>query len=341
LAEHDHAGPENTAEGATERTLGPDAAAHRAADGTAGASRGPRGLRLGEKAPNRDRRRHPLGKLLRYGLAVVLLLLVVVMLFEEHLIFFPARYPAGDWQPEGLVFEDAWFRADDGTRLHGWYVDHPRPRAVLLWSHGNAGNLAGRADLLEELHRRTGVAVLIYDYRGYGRSEGRPSEEGILADARAARRWLAQRAGVAEKDIVLYGRSLGGAVSVDLAAADGARGLVLDGAFTSIPDVAASHFPWLPVRWLLHTRLDALSKTGRYHGPLLQIHGDADTVVPIELGRRLFAAANEPKRLLVLSGADHNDFPPDEYFEALVDFLDSLPPVGDPGSRESREPTGR
>lgn len=250
---------------------------------------------------------------------------MVVMLFEEHLIFFPTRYPAGDWQPPELAFEDAWFEAADGTRLHGWYVPHPEPRAVMLWSHGNAGNLSDRAELLTELHDRASVAVLIYDYRGYGRSAGRPTEAGILADARAARRWLAQRAAVAEQEIVLYGRSLGGAVSVDLAAADGARGLILDGAFTSIPDVAACHFPWLPVRWLLRTRLDVLGKIGRYHGPLLQIHGDADTVVPIELGRQLFAAANEPKRLVVLAGMDHNDFPPAEYFETLVDFLDSLP----------------
>jgi len=264
---------------------------------------------------------------LRVAFVVVLVLVLIVMWFEERLIFFPTRYPEGDWEPAGLAFEDAWFEAPDGTRLHGWYVPHPNPRALVLWSHGNAGNLSGRADLLEELHRRARVAVLIYDYRGYGRSEGRPNEAGILADARAARRWLAKREGVAEQDIVLLGRSLGGAVSVDLAAADGARGLILDGAFTSVPDVAAHHFPWLPVRWLLRTHLDALTKIERYQGPLLQIHGEADTVVPLELGRKLFAAAGEPKHMLILPGADHNDFPPDEYFEAMLAFLDSLPPA--------------
>ncbi len=276
----------------------------------------------------------------RWLVLAVLVLVVIVMWFEERLIFFPSKYPAGDWQPAGLAFDDAWFEAADGTRLHGWYVAHPDPRAVVLWSHGNAGNLSDRVELLQELHDRVGVAVLIYDYRGYGRSEGRPYEAGILADARAARRWLARRAGVAEQDIVLLGRSLGGAVSVDLAAADGARGLVLDGAFTSIPDVAAHHFPWLPVRWLLRTRLDALAKIGRYDGPLLQVHGELDTIVPLELGKELHAAARRPGQLLILPGADHNDFPPDEYFEAMVEFLDRLPRGCTPKAHGAADPSG-
>ena len=130
----------------------------------------------------------------------------------------PSRYPAGDWQPAGLAFEDAWFTAKDGTRLHGWYVPHPQPRAVVLFCHGNGGNVALWADVLRILHDRMGVTAMGFDYRGYGRSEGTPSEAGVLADARAARTWLAQRAGIAENQIVLMGRSLGGAVAVDLAA---------------------------------------------------------------------------------------------------------------------------
>ena len=140
---------------------------------------------------------------------------------ERSLIFVPSAYPKGNWHPAGLNFEDAWFTASDGTRLHGWYVAHQQPRAVAIFCHGNAGNVAQWADECRILHDRLGVSSLVFDYRGFGRSEGKPSEAGVLADARAARAWLARRAGVNENQIVLMGRSLGGAVAVDLAATDG------------------------------------------------------------------------------------------------------------------------
>jgi fermentation-respiration switch protein FrsA (DUF1100 family) len=247
-----------------------------------------------------------------------------MMLLERSLIFFPTPYPGGDWQPAGLPFEDAWFEADDGTRLHGWYIPHESPRAVVLYSHGNAGNITHRAAILDVLHNRVGVSVLIFDYRGYGRSEGKPDETGIIADARAARDWLAGQEGIAPEDVVLMGRSLGGGVAVDLAAKDGARALVLESTFTSLPDVAAHYYPWLPVRRLMQTRLDSVSKIADYHGPLLQSHGDADSIIPYEFGKRLFEAANEPKQFVTLPGRDHNDFQTNGYYETLVEFLDKL-----------------
>ena len=276
----------------------------------------------------RQRTARPIASRLLRGclLALICYLVVlgVMMFLEESLIFFPARYPEGDWQPEGLHFEDAWFRAADGTRLHGWYVPHEDPRAVVLFCHGNAGNLSHRAETLQVLRHDAGVSVLIFDYRGYGRSEGKPNEAGVLADARAARQWLARRAAVDPSEIVLMGRSLGGAVAVDLAAADGARALVVESGFTSIPDVAAYHYPWLPVRLVMRTRLDAVGKIAAYHGPLLQSHGDADTIVPYELGRRLFEAAGEPKKFITFPDLDHNDPQPLEYYEVLREFLDEL-----------------
>ena len=142
---------------------------------------------------------------------------------ERSMLFFPVRYPSGNWHPDGLDFEDAWFQAADGTKLHGWYVPHAKPKATVLYCHGNGGNVAYWAGAAKELHDRAGVSVLLFDYRGYGRSEGEPYEAGVLADARAARSWLARREGIAEGQIVLLGRSLGGAVAVDLAATDGAR----------------------------------------------------------------------------------------------------------------------
>jgi len=259
------------------------------------------------------------------SLAVVYLLVMVCMMFlENSLIFFPSRYPDGDWKPWGLSFEDAWFQAADGTKLHGWYVPREKPMAAILFCHGNAGNITNRADILEELHNTVGASVLIFDYRGYGRSQGKPNEAGILADARAARAWLAKRENITEKDIVVMGESLGGAVAVDLAAKDGAKGLVLISTFTSLPDAAAYHYPIFPVRLLMRTRLDAIGQIANCKGPLLDMHGQSDTIVPIKFGRRLFDAANQPKQLLVFPHHDHNDLPPDQFFEALRTFLKKL-----------------
>lgn len=243
---------------------------------------------------------------------------------ERSLVFQPSQYPAGNWQPTGFAFEDAWFTASDGTRLHGWYLAHEHPRAVVLYCHGNAGNVALWAPALHVLHDRVGVSVLGFDYRGYGRSQGIPSEAGLMADARAARTWLAERSGVPEGQIVLIGRSLGGAVAVELAASEGARALILESTFTKLPDAAHSILPWLPVRSLIHSEFNSLAKIVSYHGPLLQSHGTADRVVPYELGRQLFAAANDPKEFFEISGTAHNDPQPAAYYDALRAFLSRL-----------------
>ncbi|MGA2796784.1 MAG: alpha/beta hydrolase [Thermoguttaceae bacterium] len=263
-------------------------------------------------------------RLIRSAAIIYLLVMVCMMFLEESLVFFPSKYPEGDWKPWGLEFEDARFQAADGTKLHGWYVPHEKSLATILFCHGNAGNITHRAEILEKIHNTAGASVLIFDYRGYGRSEGKPNEAGILSDARAARAWLAKRENIPEKDIVVMGESLGGAVAVDLAAKDGAKGLVLISTFSSAPDVAAYHYPIFPVRLLMRTRLDALGQIANYKGPLLQMHGEADTIVPFKLGRRLFDAANEPKQLLVFPHHDHNDTLPDQFFDALKDFLNKL-----------------
>ncbi len=245
--------------------------------------------------------------------------------FENPTVFQPVRYPIGDWQPAGLQFEDAWFASADGTRLHGWYVPCENARAAVLYCHGNGGNVAYWADAARSLHDRVGVSLLLFDYRGYGRSEGTPTEAGILADARAARAWLAQREGIPQGQVVLMGRSLGGGVAVDLAAADGARALVLESTFTSLPDVAQSMFPLLPVRLLMQNRLDSEKKIANYHGPLLQSHGTADRLIPYSIGRRLFDAANQPKQFVPIPKGDHNDRQTEEYYRILSAFLDTCP----------------
>jgi fermentation-respiration switch protein FrsA (DUF1100 family) len=256
-------------------------------------------------------------------LRIYILICLVMMLLERFLVFPASR--DGDWHPSGLNFEDVRFQAADGVALHGWFLEHPTPREVILFAHGNGGNLSHRAWLMERLRRELGVSVMIFDYRGYGKSEGLPDEPGILADARAARAWLARRTGKAEQDIVLMGESLGAAVLVDLAAKDGARGLVMQSTFSSLVDVAAYHYPWLPVRLLMRTRMNCMTKIGQYHGPVLQCHGTADTIVPIQFGRRLHEAVPDPKKMWVeMHGLDHNDDPWQYLGPALGQFLDRL-----------------
>lgn len=247
--------------------------------------------------------------------------------FEHNLVFQGRAFPSGDWKPDESLFEDVRFRSSDGVKLHGWYSEHPRPRALVLFSHGNAGNVASRRYLLPYFRDELGCSVLIYDYRGFGKSEGASTEAGVLLDGRAARNWLAERNRTTPDQVTLVGGSLGGSVAVDIAASDGARGLVLVSTFTSIPDVAQSHVWWAPIRSLMSVSLHSEAKIGSYHGPLLQTHGDADRVVPYLLGKQLFEAANEPKQFITNPGGGHSDAPSEEFDLALDDFLGALPPI--------------
>lgn len=243
---------------------------------------------------------------------------------DEMLLFFPTRYPDGDWNPEQLQYEDVWFNAQDGTRLHGWYCPCDEPRAVVLFLHGNAGNLSYRANRMTALQTELKVTAFIFDYRGYGRSEGRPTVDGALQDARAARQTLATRAAIVESQVVLLGESLGGAVAVCLAGEKRARGLVLENTFSSMADIAAYHYPRLA--WLVPPgKLDSVTSIGRYSGPLLQCHGDADATIPFASGEKLFAAAPGKKQFVRIPGGDHNDPLPANYFEQLDSFVRDLP----------------
>lgn len=273
--------------------------------------------------PARRRWRRVVARSVSLCFAIYAFLLIAMMFLETSLLFFPSRQARGGWDVPGV--ERVRFEADDGTQLHGWFLEHPQPREVLMFACGNAGNISHRAERFAHLRDAHRVSLLAFDYRGYGLSAGKPHERGLLLDARAARRWLAERTGVKESDIVLMGESLGGGVMVDLAARDGARGLILERTFTSLPDVGAYHYSFIPVRLLMRNRLDSLSKIGDYRRPLLMCHGDADEIIPLSMGQRLFEAANEPKRFVLLPGLGHNDPLPGEWDEALDGFLASLP----------------
>ena len=243
---------------------------------------------------------------------------------DEMLTFFPSKYPQGDWSPADLDVEDCWFTSEDDIKLHGWYCRHPEARAVVLFAHGNAGNLSGRAPVLRILRDRLKLSVLIFDYRGYGRSEGTPTVKGVLLDARAARDWLAEREQIAPTQILLLGRSIGGGVMVDLAATDGARGLILESTFTSLRDVAEEMYPKPLVRLVMRNKLNSHDAIADYKGPLLVSHGDADSIIPFSHGQKLFDSANEPKTFVKLDGTDHNDPQTEDYYKVLNQFIDSL-----------------
>jgi fermentation-respiration switch protein FrsA (DUF1100 family) len=284
--------------------------------------------------------------------AIYLALVLMLAAFERWLVY-PAPPPNGaDWVAADLPHEDVTFAAADGTKLHGWYVPHPSPRAAVLFCHGNGEHVARLKPALQKLHDQFGVSIFAWDYRGYGKSEGKPTEVNLLGDARNAQLWLAQREGIRPEDIVLYGRSLGGAVTVGLAAEHPVRGMVLERTFADMVDTAAYHFPWLPVKWIMRNRFPSAERIAAYKGPLLQSHGTADRIVPFHMGKRLFdAATTANKRFFVVEGGDHNGPQPDDYYQALGEFLDSLPesPTHAAPARESsdslplegREPEGK
>ena len=263
----------------------------------------------------------------RLVLLAYVIAMVILMLLENKLIFFPSRFPDGVWTGAGLKFEDAWITTADGVKIHGWYLPNENPRAYILFAHGNAGNITHRDDLMRELQVRFGVSTLFFDYRGYGRSEGWPHEAGILADARAARKWIAEKAEIPESEVLLMAESIGCGAMVDLAAKDGARGLILENAFTSLPDVAASAMPYIPIRLIMRTRLNSLGKIPAYRGPLLQFHGTHDSIIPFKLGQQLFAAANNPKTFVAINNGDHNDPRTPQFYRELETFLKTLPPA--------------
>lgn len=239
---------------------------------------------------------------------------------DELLLFFPSKFPNGDWNPKDLQFKDVFFSAEDGTKLHGWYCPAEDARAVVLVAHGNAGHVASRAPWLRYLQTQARVSVFMFDYRGYGRSEGTSTVEGAIQDATAARAKLCELAAVKESEMLLMGESLGGAIVIQLAADSPPRGLILQSTFSSLRDVANVHYPKLS--WLVPPKkLDSVSQVVRYRGPLLQSHGSVDRTIPYSSGEKLYRAANEPKQFVTIEGADHNDWLTDAYLKHLDGFI--------------------
>ncbi|MBM3944534.1 MAG: alpha/beta hydrolase [SAR202 cluster bacterium] len=247
-------------------------------------------------------------------------------MLDRHYIFFPSKDILETPADYGLAFEDVTLEAADGTRLHGWFIPGG-PGTTWVWFHGNGGNVAGRLDELAAFHRMLDASIFIFDYRGYGRSEGTPSEAGLYLDAEAALAYLRSRNGVDASRIVLYGRSLGSAVAVEMAAKHDVAGVALEAPFTSIKAMARKSYPFIPAWLLVKSRFDTLSKMPDVKAPLLVLHSDMDELIPIDMGRQVYDAAGGPKRFVVLEGAAHNDPHPEGdavFFSAMREFLNSL-----------------
>lgn len=230
-------------------------------------------------------------------------LCLLLYLFQDRLVFFPGPAPAVDPSAHGMEYRELALTSSDGVRIHGWLLPAPEPRGALLFAHGNAGSIEHRL-FPARVFRDMGLTVLLFDYRGYGKSAGRPSEEGTYRDAEAAYDFLAGE-GFTPEQIAVYGESLGGAVAIELARRRRVACVVVESVFTSVPDLGQELYRWLPVRLLSRFRYDNEAKVAALGVPLLVVHSPDDEIVPFAHGKAVFSAASEPKRFLLTAGG-HN-----------------------------------
>lgn len=244
----------------------------------------------------------PRGHALVWALLAAAVFWVGLRAFENLNLYIPERQHYAHPGTYGLAYEDVWLKAADGGTAHAWFIPRGAADPVAVIFHGNGGNVSNRLDKARAL-RDMGYSVLIFDYRGYGKSPGRPSERGLYADGEAAAEEAVKRAGKGR--VVYYGESLGCAVALETALRRPPAALVLDSPFTSTVAMGKLVFPRLPVDWMVRQRYDNLAKVGRLKAPLLVLHSPDDEIIPSAMGQLLWAAAPEPKRFVETSG-DHN-----------------------------------
>ncbi|WP_447969701.1 alpha/beta hydrolase [Nitrospira sp. M1] len=248
-------------------------------------------------------------------------------MFDNTFVFQPSPWIEQRWtQPSNLPLEEVWLTSSSDVRLFSWFVDAGPQQPVLLWCHGNAGNISHRLANLVELHRH-GLSIMIFDYRGYGKSTGTPSEAGLYQDALAAYDFLRLHKKVNPKRLVVFGRSLGSAVAGEIVRQRPAAGLILEGAFPSIQAMANHHYFGLPAHWFLDSQFHLHEKLPDISLPLLVIHGEDDAIVPIKFGRQVYEAAKPPKHWYPVRGAGHNDVPfvgGRTYFQHLITFIQKV-----------------
>ena len=234
-------------------------------------------------------------------------LVTILMVFQSHFIYFPEREITVTPAEIGLSYEAVCFEAADGVKLSGWFVPAERSRGVILFCHGNAGNISHRLESVQVFYR-LGLSTFIFDYRGYGQSEGKLTEQGTYLDAEAAWRYLVQKRQVDPTEIIVFGRSLGGAIAAWLARDHTPKALIIESTFTSVRDIGAELYPYLPVRLLSRFDYNAMDYLRQVNCPVLIVHSRDDEIIPFSHGRRLFETANEPKEFLEITGTHNEGF---------------------------------
>ena len=268
-----------------------------------------------------------------------LILGICLYFMQPRLVFDPVRDLPYTPAELGLDYEDVFFRAGDRVRLHGWFVEAPvSPQGgpvspngsadsqfTVLFCHTNGGNMMFQLDTINVFYN-LGISTFIFDYRGYGISQGKPTEHGTYLDARSAYRWLTKKKGVPPEKIIIMGRSLGGSLAAYLASKVKARGLVLESTFTSIPEIGRKFYPYMPVKWFVRYKYPTIDYIKKVSCPVMIIHSRNDEVIPFEFGQALFDAASEPKQFVEIFGG-HNDgflICADTYKKSWLKFISSL-----------------
>ncbi|MFK7767173.1 MAG: alpha/beta hydrolase [Mariniblastus sp.] len=278
---------------------------------------------------------------------------------ETSLVYPGSKYPKGDWEPRDFAFEEIEFYSEDDTKLYGWYlpqptrdnttngipnasdtsaaetsesktleseISHPKSHLTFLLCHGNAENIAESGRYMGgQFRQKFNADVFAFDYRGYGKSEGIPFEAGVLEDSEAALEWLCKKTNKEPTEIILIGHSLGGGPAVHLASKFGCKVLILQRTFNSIAEAGQAKYPWLPVKYLMRNQYPSFEKIKTVTAPIFQSHGDADTVIPIRLGKILFG--NSPakkKQFFEVEGMTHWDPLPLNYWTELASFLETI-----------------
>lgn len=260
--------------------------------------------------------------------AILYLAIMVIMYFmQTRMVYFPSRVMNLTPNDAGLKYDDVTLTTGDGVKIHGWFVPVDSPRATLLFCHGNGGNISHRLESINQFHD-LGLSVFIFDYHGYGLSGGKPGEKETYLDAEAAWQYLIESRGIDPEEIIIFGRSLGGAVATWLATQHQSKALIAESAFLSIADVAAHYYPFLPVRLLSRFDYNSKGNIQQINVPVLVVHSPVDDIIPYSHGQKLFELANEPKQFLQISGSHNDGFlvSDHDYRRGIDEFLSSLKP---------------
>jgi len=261
----------------------------------------------------------------RIAIVIYVVLVILMVVFQSRFIYFPEHRIYETPRLMGLPFEDVSFETSDGVKLSGWFIPVEQPKGVILFCHGNAGNISHRLDSIKIFHR-LGLSTFIFDYRGFGQSDGKVTEKGTYLDAEAAWNYLVGKKQAAPSEIIIFGRSLGGAVASWLAKEHTPKGLIIESTFSSVQDIAADLYPYLPVKLLARFHYNAVDYIRRVKCPVMVIHSRNDDIIPFKHGRRLFEAAHEPKEFLEITGSHNEGFLTSGgfYVDGLNSFISKL-----------------